>query len=296
MALSSSLANLALQERTRREIVHRSELIPSLPDVVLQVLRLVNDKGAEIQQFEDLLKNDGPLVAKMLRVVNSPFYAVQSHVTSIGQAVMVLGFRSLRSLVLAASTANYMERDYACYGYKPKGLWSHAIAVASGSRTLAKFLRQSADLREEVFVAGLLHDIGKMLLAPYLTEAGAEFTDQHASSAEFEQQILGIDHQEAGALIAEKWNLSPMVREVLRSHHEDQCEDEDHRICHAIVRLSNHYAHVLGIGSNIEPSTEAPCAADFDTLGLDADSWDEATFEMKETIEASLQTLSNLGG
>jgi len=296
MALgSSSVSALALEQRIRREILHKSELIPSLPEVVLEVLSLVNDRGAEIEQFESLLKNDGPLVAKMLRVVNSPFYAVSSHVTSIGQAVMVLGFRSLRSLVLAASTANYMERDYGCYGFEAKGLWKHAIAVASGARTLASHLRKSADTREAVFVAGLLHDIGKMLLAPYLRDLGKTI-DPALGSAGQEREYLGIDHQEAGKLVAEKWALSPMVCEVLAHHHNETCAPE-HRICHAIVRVANQYSNAQGIGlAEVAPDDAfVPEASELDILGLNEENWLDAAFDMREAVEAAQSTLSNLG-
>ena len=294
MGSSSSMSSLALQERTRREILQKSDLIPSLPDVVLEVLRLVNDKGTEIQQFEDLLKNDGPLVAKMLRVVNSPFYAVQSRVTSIGQAVMVLGFRSLRSLVLAASTANYMERDYGCYGYAPKGLWKHAISVASGARTLAKELRFHPELREEVFVAGLLHDIGKMLLAPYLTDCGVKLDSGGGAASQGEATHIGIDHQEAGRLVAEKWGLSPLVREIISKHHEDCCADE-YRDAHAAVRLANAFAHEEGYGL-LEPKHVDDCGeGDLARLGISQDDWADIKVDVREAMESSAQALTSLG-
>lgn len=296
MALSSSMSKLALRERTRREILQKSELIPSLPDVVVEVLRLVADKGAEIQQFEELLKNDGPLVAKMLRVVNSPFYAVATPVRTIGQAVMVLGFRSLRSLVLAASTGNYMERDYGCYGYAAKGLWKHAIAVASASRTIAKELRKSPDMREEVFVAGLLHDIGKLLLAPYLFEAGVTVPIDDQDGIAKEMATLGIDHQEAGAIVAEKWNLSPLVHHTVCKHHSPE-PDEEFQDSWAIVRLAQHFAHTQGIGlEEVESEAAEIDARALQILGIDEESWLDLEVEVRMAVEAAVSTLSNIGG
>jgi len=105
MNSKSPLQTVMNQSKVRREIYSKSNKIPSLPEVVTEVLRLLNDPGSEIQQFEDVLGKDPALVAKMLRVVNSPFYGLARPMTSIKEAVMVLGFRSLRSLVLAASTA-----------------------------------------------------------------------------------------------------------------------------------------------------------------------------------------------
>lgn len=293
MALSS-MAKLALRERTRREIVQKSELIPSLPDVVVEVLRLVADKGAEIQQFEDLLKNDGPLVAKMLRVVNSPFYAVASPVRSIGKAVMVLGFRSLRSLVLAASTGNYMERDYRCYGFGPKGLWKHAVAVASGARTIAKELRKSPDMREEVFVAGLLHDIGKLLLAPYLREAGVDI-DMYGSESEQEEAILGIDHQEAGTVVAEKWGLSPLVHHAILKHGGAEPDDEFVESW-ATIELAHGFSQNAAIGAAEAPSSPIPPnPRALEILGMDDDAWLDMEVEIRIAVEGAVASLANLG-
>ncbi len=294
MALSSSMSKLAQRERTRREILQKSELIPSLPDVVVEVLRLVADKGAEIQQFEDLLKNDGPLVAKMLRVVNSPFYAVASPVRTIGQAVMVLGFRSLRSLVLAASTGNYMERDYRCYGYGPKGMWLHSVAVAAASRTIAKELRKHPDTREEVFVAGLLHDIGKLLLAPYLIEEGVTL-DLGYDSAEQEREAIGIDHQEAGALVAEKWGLSPLVQHAISKHHSEDI-DAAHRESWAIVCLAQAYAKARAVG-HADPTQHevVPSARALEILGLDDDAWADMKIELEAAVDSAVASLSQIG-
>lgn len=293
MALSS-MAKLALRERTRREIVQKSELIPSLPDVVVEVLRLVADKGAEIQQFEELLKNDGPLVAKMLRVVNSPFYAVASPVRSIGKAVMVLGFRSLRSLVLAASTGNYMERDYRCYGFAAKGLWKHACAVAAGSRTIAKELRKSPDMREEVFVAGLLHDIGKLLLAPYLREAGVEI-DMYGDESAQEDAVLGIDHREAGTVVAEKWGLSPLVNHAILKHSTDD-PDEEFAESWAMIELAHGFALTQGFGASEPPATPIePKAKALEILGLDADSWLDVQVEVGIAVDGAVASLANIG-
>src|SRR6185295_14109622 len=108
-------------------------------------------------------------------------------------AVMVLGFRGIRSLVLASSTARFLQQDFTCYGHDHKGLWLHAVCVASGSRFLARHCRLGVDASEQLFVAGLLHDIGKLMLVGYLNgpTAGRPHTD---STLELESRVIGIDH------------------------------------------------------------------------------------------------------
>ncbi len=289
---------LAFRERTRREVLQKSDLMPSLPDLVMKILNLLNDGGAELSEFEKLLRKDTTLVARMLRVVNSPFYGMARQITSIKEAVLVLGFRSLRGLVLAASTAPYLEQDFACYGFEGKGLWAHSLAVASGARTLAKYLGKGPETREETFVAGLLHDIGKILLSPYLSRLGKDVFGQGISLIEAEKALLGIDHQEAGEKLATKWNLTPIVKEVVATHHSFPKPGENQETV-STVRLSNLFAHQLGLGKETkDPGWEEDpeYQKDLELLGMDEVAWEDACEEMRDSMEAAISSLSNLGG
>ncbi|HHI79467.1 MAG TPA: HDOD domain-containing protein [Planctomycetes bacterium] len=292
----SPLSNLARHDKIKREVQQKSELIPSLPDVVTEILGLLNNnQGAELKDFEKHLQKDASLVARMLRVVNSPFYGMPQPVNSIKEAVMILGFRSLRSLVLAATTANYLERNFSCFGHSEKGLWIHSLCVASGARTLAKETRQKADIREGVFVAGLLHDIGKMLLGPFLAESNDTVSMYEGEQVDIETTLLGMNHTEAGELIAEKWNLGAMVQTAIKAHHGTELpEGFENEV--ALIRLADNYAKELGKGyqEGLEPEVRY-LQADLDQLKLDEDKWDDAKFEMKEAMETAIATLNNLG-
>ena len=289
---------LAFRERTRREVLQKSDLMPSLPDLVMKILRLLNDGGADLSEFEDLLRNDTTLVARMLRVVNSPFYGMARQITSIKEAVLVLGFRSLRGLVLAASTAPYLEQNFACYGFQGKGLWTHSLAVASGARTLAKFLGKNSEYREESFVAGLLHDIGKILLSPYLSRLDKDVFGQGVPLVEAETALLGIDHQEAGAKLAQKWNLTPLVKEVVEDHHSFP-KPGSYQETVSTVRLANLFAHRMGVGKKERGPAmeeEGEYQRDLELLQLDDVAWEDAQEEMRDAVEAAISSLSNLGG
>ncbi|HIE71620.1 MAG TPA: HDOD domain-containing protein, partial [Planctomycetes bacterium] len=112
----TSLNRLARQEKTRREILLKSDLIQPLPDLVARLLGILNKRETEPEDLESLLQNDQVLVAKMLAMVNSPFYGVNRSIRTIREAVMVLGLRGVRSLVLATSTAKFLKRDFGWYG------------------------------------------------------------------------------------------------------------------------------------------------------------------------------------
>lgn len=273
---STTLQHLALQEKTRREILHKSDLIPPLPDLVVRLLGVLNKQDAEPRDLESLLQNDQVLVAKMLAMVNSPFYGLNRAIRTIKEAVMVLGFRGVRSLVLATSTTKFLQRNFDCYGHQPKGLWLHAVAVAAGSRALARHCGLGADDVELLFVSGLLHDIGKMLLVPYVSEA-SKGKAPAGEIAAFEREHFGLDHAEAGALVAAKWNLAPEIQQSIRGHHGAAGD----RPTDVLVRIADAIAHKRGIGylPGRAPVAE-PLPGDLTALGLT----NEALAPLQETV------------
>jgi putative nucleotidyltransferase with HDIG domain len=289
----SPLTKIAQQERTRREILQKSDLIPPLPDVVARVLALLNDRNTEPHDLEQSLLLDQVLVAKILSMVNSPFYGLNREVGTVKGAIMVLGFKTLRSIVLASSTGKYMTRDYACYGHSDKGLWRHSLAVATLARTLTQLTHGNQEQREEMFIAGLLHDIGKLLVAPYLNERDVSVPTD-ACVDEFERETIGIDHAEAGSLVAAKWNLAPAVQEILRAHHSVDCPSEL-RSQLAIVRLADAAAHDLRIGYAADRVPAAVVRdSDLSAIGWSRAEWTAAASDLAESVDRSLASLNNL--
>jgi putative nucleotidyltransferase with HDIG domain len=289
----STLTNLALQEKTRREILHKSDLIPPLPDFVVRLLALLNKADTEPRDLEQHLQSDQVLVAKMLAMVNSPFYGLNRPIVTIKDAVMVLGFRGIRSLVLASSTARFLQQDFTCYGHDRKGLWLHALAVASGARFLARHCRLGVDASEQLFVAGLLHDIGKLLLVSYLNDALDGRRQPADSTVDLENQVIGIDHTEAGALVTAKWNLSTQIQEVIKCHHGGALNSHPRPV--AVVRLADAIAHAQGIGYLPGRAPAAACTAqDLEAVGLSGPAWDETRAATARTMDEAIAALANL--
>ncbi|MGE3173138.1 MAG: HDOD domain-containing protein [Planctomycetota bacterium] len=289
-----TLNDLARQERMRRELLQKSDLVPPLPEFVVRLLALLNKPETEPHDLEFYMQNDQVLVAKMLAMVNSPFYGLNRTVRTIKDAVMVLGFRGVRSLVLASSTAKFMQRDFSCYGHDTKGLWTHAACVAAGARTIARACKLGAEVSEQLFVAGLLHDIGKLLLTPYLSDAlRAQPADTRVDAA-LERKLMGIDHTEAGALVTAKWNLATEVQEVIKAHH-DRGQDGDTRFA-AVVRLADAVAHERGVGFLPgRASTTPEDVADLAALGIaDAAVWAGLRNEVVAAMDQAVATLARL--
>ena len=278
-----------------RELLETSKNLPSLPAVVNEALRLLHQKGTELSEFERCLKHDPPLVAKMLRVVNSPVYGLACRVTSIKEAIMVLGFRSLGSLILAASCAEYLERDFACYGYSEAGLWLHSIATAAAARKLADILGEDHDCKELVFIAGLLRDIGKLLLAPFLQRRSVMLSEHGPKWTAREQELFGMDYHEAGSILLDKWNLDGAIVNIVADRDDYPCPDH-YRVWQAIVRLADLLACEERIGFRSDVKIECdPRTEERTLLGLSADKdWEEVRTGVSEAMDVALQSLRNL--
>ena len=291
--MTSQIERLALQERTRREILQRSDSITPLPDVVVRVLALLNAPDSEPAAIEQQIGCDQVLVAKMLGLVNSPFYGLAHSVRSIRDAIMVLGFRGLRSLLLASSAAEHLKLDYGIYGFEDRGLFKHSMVVGTAARELGKLLDFEPNVREELFISGLLHDIGKMLLLPHAQRRKSKLNGPLDCAAE--EALIGMDHAEAGALVAAKWGLSEVVREVLRSHHIPSAVHESaHGRAIAVVRVVNALAdqHRAGYRADAEIA-HAPIEGELEVLGFDAASWAESRVLVEDAIDQAISESSH---
>ncbi|GAB4142115.1 MAG: HDOD domain-containing protein [Planctomycetota bacterium] len=289
---TTTLNQIAQLEKTRREILNRADLIPPLPDLVVRLLSLLNRPETEPRHLEQTMRSDQVLVGKMLAMANSPFYGLNRTIRTISDAVMVLGFRGVRSIVLASSTAKFLQRDYTCYGHDQKGLWMHSACVAAGARFLARTCRLSAETSERMFIAGLLHDIGKMLLVSYVAD-GQKLRPQNAPTmVELERRITGLDHTEAGALVLAKWNLGADLQEIVKAHHGDSYPDSPEET--AIVRIADATARERGYGYLPKRAPALPVLPeDLDAAGLARD-WEQTRGELIVTMEEALNSLAAL--
>jgi HD-like signal output (HDOD) protein len=250
-------------------------------------MQLVEKPDAKPDEFEALLSRDPGLVANMLRLANSPIYGFVHKKETVRDAIIGMGLNGLRGVLMSSTLKRFLGSQFSSYGKNPKTLWRHSMAVATGAKLLNKQLPRSPDDSEEIFVAGLLHDLGILLLAPFLTRMGHDMT-QCTEPAHFEEErILGIDHQEAGGIVAEKWNLKPMVRAVITHHHLKTCQ-ATFRHAMAVVRLADQCATNIGVGAGRLHADSHFLSEDLDVIGLEPGEWQEVSATIAETVEATL--------
>ncbi len=211
-------------EKSREALLALLERVPPLPAIVLELLRSLDDENANIAQLARKIGLDPPLSARILRVVNSPFYGMQGQVSSLSEAVMVLGFSNVRSLALAASLSSRFKLRPAG-GLDPAYLWEHSFCTALACRLLARLARVNP---ETAFTAGLLHDIGRIGLLvldeKHVQEIVELRTGKTLSASQAERQVLGFDHAQLGARLLERWRLPPAIVRAVERHHTPDLE------------------------------------------------------------------------
>jgi HD-like signal output (HDOD) protein len=235
------------------EILTAIENIPAMPAIVQRILEMVADNASSAADIERLIRQDMVISARLLRLVNSPFYGLGHNVVSISQAVALIGFASLKSLVMAASVSHVMSLDVSAYGFTERGLWKNSIATAALSRAIAVQINQP-NQQEEYFLAGLMKDIGMLVLGPFMKRAGASLRRVNTGNAETdllrrERTALGFDHCWVGDKLGEKWNLPKRLRMCVAKHHRIPTDATPPDLRHlAGIRLAERLSYTSNIG------------------------------------------------
>jgi putative nucleotidyltransferase with HDIG domain len=258
-AMPSSSAprpDVVAKERRMQAVLASIETLPSLPSVVTQVLRLANDADASAKDFEEIISTDQALTAKVLKLVNSPFFGMRREVTSIPHAIVVMGMKSLRSVVLAAKTSRLLDGQLTPYGLGECGLWKHSMACATLASRLAGRVGAEQGAHESAFVGGLLHDVGKVILAPHVAGLQDDF-DRHRAEhggdvVAAERAVIGLSHAEVGGLMGKRWGLPDALVRVIAGHHGTTASDEDAHV--TVVRIANELCNQAGVGRLAGPA------------------------------------------
>lgn len=248
-------------------ILSRVKRLPTLPVVVFKLLKLIESPTATATELSEVVAMDQGLTARILRLVNSSFYALRSEVVRVSHAIALLGFVAVRDLALGLSVADMFGRERESPEFHGDAVWEHTLGCGICARLIAE--RVGYLPVEEAFVAGLLHDIGTLVLFDHcradFDAALRTAREELIALPQAERLVLGTDHAEVGGVLAEHWRLPKGLRGPIRGHHaltgQDRLTD--------IIYLANALAKAKQIGSagngRLEPLDERTMAA----VGLD---------------------------
>ncbi len=232
-------------------LLQQTDHLPPLPQVAMKALQLIDNPRCRITDLSRVLSLDQALAGRILRWANSAFYGLRYQVATLDRAIVYLGLMTVRELIVAASVSDLLNRQVAGYSLKRGDLWRHSVAVASGTRWVARQRNYSA--LDRAFIAGLLHDIGKLVLDKFLRsdmrwqERWNTMREQGLSFTEMECELTGHDHAEIGGYIASKWNLPESLCEAIALHHRPSTAASEPDLV-GFVHIADAGALMAGIG------------------------------------------------
>lgn len=248
----------------------------SPPDVCLKILELVESNDSSAQDIGEVVIRDPNLTARVLKLANSSFFNLASTVDTVSRAIAILGIRELYSIVVAVSAVKSFSRIPNTV-VNMDTFWRHSIFCGLVARNCASRLNYLHP--ERLFIAGLLHDVGSLVMYSRLPEMSRDLLQIAGGDEEalyqLEQEELGFSHARLGAMMLERWQLPTILREAVACHHEPQWADEAQREA-AIVHLSSVVANRSEIGAFCEISCpdQLPNPAIFELLDSDAEILD----------------------
>jgi HD-like signal output (HDOD) protein len=248
--------------------------------------QIINDPNSSLKDLADLIETDQALAFKVLRLSNSAYYSRLEKVSSVQEAAVVLGLKTLGELLTVACTHKVLGSTLEGYRLAADALWRHSLCVAIGSRIIAK--KKAPALANEAFSAGLIHDAGKLILDEYILERKDAFSrflaDREETFLNAEKRILGFDHAQIAAKVCEKWKFPKTISTPVRYHHKPS-RFRSNQLAY-IVRASDQIANLSGMnteGITIEIGYKA-----FEALGIGV----EEIEPIMEQIVASVKEIA----
>lgn len=238
-----------LDQLTLAKIIMKINELPFLPSITGRVVELTEDPKTTTAQLSDVISQDQVLVSKALKMVNSAYYGLPRKIASVTETVTILGLDTLRTLVIGASVYSTINQISKGNGFKQESLWRHSAASAAAARILS--IKMGIEQKEHAFVAGLLHDIGKIIILSFMPEEyhniikNSEAADK--SLHDMEKEVLHCTHADIGKIVAQKWSFPDILVDTIGNHHDPAYQGENYELV-AVVHLSNAVSKMAGYG------------------------------------------------
>lgn len=246
----------AAKKLTHDYIVDRLDELPTLPSIVYELTQIINDPMSSTSDIEKIMSKDQSLTTKVLKLVNSAYYAIPGGVTSLARAIAYIGYDAIQQLVLSSSIIDALEVKEPSQ-FDMNEFWKHSIGVGVTAETIAKLIKHPVP--SDMFTCGLVHDMGKVALyviSPDTVVETSNFAKENQVSYFEAERTMGLpNHTLIGKLLAEKWALPTLLQAVIKNHHEQNPElrgglSADLNNAVDIIFLSNLLVHALKFGNS----------------------------------------------
>jgi len=273
--------------------ISRSENLPVLPTVVVQILKLYEDPNISARRLEHIIEQDPAMSAKVLRVAGSSMYGLRS-VNTVKLALSVMGMNTLRSIAISLAYQQILSGKGLRPAFDHLAFWRHSLAVGIGARGLMRHINMGLD--EEMYVAGLMHGIGILTMdrfaQPELINAVRAANINRIPLRQAELTINGFDHCQVGGILAEKWKLTPMMTNVIK-YYDNPEEDLVTYETTIVAAAANHLAYHCGFPAmpGVPGNENGP--AYLASLGLEQDKIDAISTQIMVEVDVADETMGS---
>ncbi|MGH7213450.1 MAG: HDOD domain-containing protein [Tepidisphaeraceae bacterium] len=275
------------------EAVKKVTMLATLPEVTARIVSTVEDPKSTASALHKIVAHDPALVTRILKVVNSAFYGLPGQIGSVERAIVLLGLNAVKNIAVAASLGQLFRGVQLCEGYTAKDLWTHCIAVGVTARELARQMK--LPIADEAFLAGMIHDIGILISLQLSPERLRQVCETvRTSGADFcavEHEIIGMDHQQLGAALAELWKFPRPCQLVAGYHHQPAQLGDESRALVTLVHAADILCCRAGQGFNLTAQNTSPNEAALAAANIDPALLERTTAKIPELVASASSLL-----
>ena len=276
-----------------QQAIRKVTSIATLPEITSKIIRTVEDPKSTAAVLHKIVSHDPALVTRVLKVVNSAFYGLPGQIGSIERGIVLLGLNAVKNIAVAASLGQLFRGVKFCEGYTAKDLWTHCVTVGVVARALSK--QTKIPLADEAFLAGMIHDIGLLVALQTTPEQLRQVCDRAKTEerpfCEIERDVIGVDHQQLGAALAEAWKF-PRSCQLVAGYHHQPTQLSNDRTLVGLVYVADTICAQAGNGFNLTAHRQSLDATLLGELGLDS----AVLEQFKTTIPALIADAQSLFG
>jgi putative nucleotidyltransferase with HDIG domain len=262
--------------------------LATLPVVAYNVMQLTQNPKASAMDVGKAISQDPALASKVLKIANSSFYGFPRKISTINNAIVLLGFSNIRNIVISAGIIDAYKGGKSSGSFDRTEFWKHSLACGITSKIIASTVGLKSS--EEAFIWGLLHDFGKIVMDTYIHEEFSQVA-HHAKTngmliVDAEQKLLGFNHTTVGTLVARKWNMPPALLKVIRYHHNPALDYNSLRIS-SIVHLADILCRTLNIGNGGDNEIPIVNEKSWDLMNLNKQTIKSIFAEIEKEYESA---------
>ena len=279
--------------RRREKVVAKIETFPSMPTFIVKAVELLSDPAVDLDQVSNAIRYDPGLTANILRFANSAQYGDARAVHDVHEALVRLGVKKALELTVAYGIADNLIASLSGYNLEPKELLKHSVSVAVTSEKLCRVL--DIELPSMLFTAGILHDLGKVILdefiGKYYQELNTCMEEGQFFFEEAEEKVIGISHAEVGAELLRLWRLPDALVSAARWHHHPEAAGSYLPVA-SVVHVADVLSYALGVGTGVDGLKQRPCRSVVESFNISHKAVDQIVVQSYYEVDELTRLLS----